>query len=99
MLLVPRILFHPLIVLEILEVSLTETVIIRYVCHLRIEELRHERSCLAAVVYLRPSYDAIFHHQILRQWRRYLGHMMSIVLLAHSRLAVAEDGEAEVLVS
>jgi hypothetical protein len=38
---IPRVLFHSLVVLEILKINLTETVEIGYVCHLTIEQLGH----------------------------------------------------------
>lgn len=52
MLLVPWILFHPLVVLEAFEDDLTEAVKVGYVRHLGVKELRHERSGSGWIVYL-----------------------------------------------
>ena len=42
-----------------------------------------------------PTHDAIFHHQVLCQRRRDLGHVMPVVFFAHAWLPIAADGEAE----
>lgn len=52
MLLVPRVFFHPLVVLQVPEQHLTEAVEIGDVGHLRIEKLAHQGTGRACVVYL-----------------------------------------------
>ena len=52
MFLVPRILLHPLIVLQTPKDALTEAVKVRHVCKLRVVELGHELPASRGVVYL-----------------------------------------------
>ena len=52
MLLIPRILLHTLVVLNILETHLAETIEVGNVAHLRIEELGHQSAGGALVVNL-----------------------------------------------
>jgi hypothetical protein len=52
MLLVPRVFLHPFIILKTLEHNLTETVIVGYICHLRVINLRRKCASFGCVVYL-----------------------------------------------
>lgn len=44
-----------------------------------------------------PSLDAILDHEVLCQRCRHLGHVMSILLLAEARFAVAKNSQAQEL--
>jgi hypothetical protein len=52
MLLVPGVFLHPFVILNTLEHNLTETVIVGYVCHLRVVNLCRKRASIGCVVYL-----------------------------------------------
>lgn len=95
-LLIPRILLQFLILFQAAEDGLAEAVVVRHIRHLRIEQLCHESPGLRRVVDLGPPLDSILDHEVLGHGRRDGGHVASVVLFTHPRLAVAEDGEAEV---
>ena len=46
------------------------------------------------LIHLCPSLDPVLYHETLAHGRRDVDHVITVVLLAHSWLAVAADGEA-----
>ena len=49
------------------------------------------------IIHLCPSLDSVLHHETLGHGRRDVDHVVAVVLLAHSGLPVAADGEAQIL--
>lgn len=57
----------------------------------------HDECARKKITYHGPPFYTVLYHQAARHWCRNLGHMVTIVLLAHTRSSVPADSQAEEL--